>query len=76
MSYSEEDYLEEHELSIVPTVEEDYADLPPSFIQESDGPSGEKVFKITTPTGKKFENLSEDMAIKVVMELENQKKAS
>lgn len=54
--------------------EEDF-DLPPSFIQESQDPEGNKVFKITTPTGQKFENLSEDMAIKVVMEIENQKKA-
>lgn len=57
-------------------VEEDYSDLPPAFIQENEDPAGNKVFKITTPTGKKFENLSEDMAIKVVMELENQRKAS
>ena len=61
---------------IVEEEDDDYADLPPSFIQESQDHDGNKVFKITTPTGKKFDNLSEDMAIKVVMELENQKKAS
>lgn len=53
----------------------DDSDLPPSFIQESQDHEGNKVFKITTPTGQKFENLSEDMAIKVVLEMENQKKA-
>ena len=56
---------------------EDYTDdLPPTFIEETEDKEGNKVFQITTPKGLKIENLNENMALKLVMDLESQKKAS
>lgn len=62
------------ELHSEDTAEADVSeDLPPAFIQEKQDQNGDKVFHITTPNGMKVDNLSEDMVLKIVNEIENKK---